>query len=72
MNNNNPIFLEYYYHEDCRCYKVLNPWTKYAEDKRVLCREDEGYELALIRAKDYLTKCLEEAFQSPIKDPSKE
>ena len=38
----NPIYLEYYCHEDCDCYKIDLPWTKYAKDTQVLCREEQG------------------------------
>ncbi len=64
----NPIFLEYYPHENCRCYKILNPWTKYAESKHVLCREDEGYPLALERAKDLIAKQFAESLTLPIQE----
>lgn len=46
----NPIFPEYYSHEGCECYKILNPFTEYAEEKIVLCRVDEGIERAKCEA----------------------
>jgi len=41
----NPIFIEYYPHEQCDCYKVKNPWTDYAEHKIVLCKVSDGSRL---------------------------
>lgn len=41
-------FIEYYSHEGCACYKMLNPYTHYNEDKRVLCKVSEGFSLAII------------------------
>jgi hypothetical protein len=53
---NNPIFAEYYPHEKCDCYKIKLPWPDYAEDKMVLCKVSEGYELAKTIALGVLTK----------------
>ena len=57
----NPIFIEYYAHEGCDCYKVKNPWTRYLEEKIVLCRVDEGLETASKLAKEVLERCLTKA-----------
>lgn len=43
----NMVFLEFYSHDDCACWKILNPFTNYGEHKIVLCRMDEGIEKAL-------------------------
>lgn len=40
-------FIEYYPHTHSDCYKMLNPFTKYAETKHVLCTIEEGYDSAL-------------------------
>ena len=42
----NPIFVEYYSHEGCNCYKLKLPWPRYAEEKVVLCRESAGFDRA--------------------------
>ncbi len=42
----NPIFIQYYSHEGCDCYKINLPWTKYARETMVLCPVSEGYESA--------------------------
>ncbi len=38
----NPIYVEFYPHEDCDCYKIDMPWSKFAKQTQVLCRVDEG------------------------------
>lgn len=47
QHTSNFLFIEYYSHEGCECYKILNEHTKYGEDKRVLCPVDEGFSKAL-------------------------
>jgi hypothetical protein len=46
MKNKNPIFIEYYSHEKCDCYKILNPFTRYKRHIIVLCKVSEGLEKA--------------------------
>lgn len=66
----NPIFIEHYRHESSDCYKILNPWTGYRQEKLVLCKVDEGIELAKERAKKYLAEQLENALGLELeKDP---
>lgn len=43
-------FVEYYSHDECDCWKILNVFTKYKQDKIVLCKMSDGIELALTRA----------------------
>jgi hypothetical protein len=62
----NPIFIEYYSHEQSQCYKIKNPWTKYGSETQVLCRVDQGIELAKILAVGVLNHCLNEALQKEI------
>jgi hypothetical protein len=62
----NPIFIEYYSHESCDCYKIKNPWTSYREEKIVLCKESEGLELAEFIAVGVLNKKLAEALKEKI------
>jgi hypothetical protein len=54
----NPIFVEYYSHEKCDCYKIKLPWSKYAEEKVVLCKVSEGMEYAKLVATGVLVKYL--------------
>jgi hypothetical protein len=59
----NPIYIEYYSHERCDCYKINNPWTKYGKDVYVLCRVDQGIEFARLVAIGVINQCLSEALQ---------
>jgi len=46
------VFPEYYSHTSCDMWKIKNPYTKYKEEKLVLCSvEDEnGLQKALVIA----------------------
>lgn len=68
----NPIFIEHYTHEGCNCYKVLNPFTSYAEEKHVLCRESEGYEKAVNMCKVLMNEWLKQALSERCIDTDKE
>ena len=59
----NPIFIEYYPHEKCLCYKILNPWTEYREEKIVLCPTENGLDKAKTIAIGILNEILQEALQ---------
>lgn len=59
--NRNPIFLEYYSHEGCDCYKIFNPFTRYKSYKIVLCRLDKGIEKAKELAKEVIANELQKA-----------
>lgn len=50
------IFIEYYSHEKCDCYKILNEFTTYNQDKIVVARIDEGIEKAIQRAIEVISK----------------
>lgn len=43
-------FIEYYSHNEGECYKILNPYTKYSQEKVVLCSIREGFMKALEKA----------------------
>ena len=62
----NPIFIEYYSHEGGNCYKINNPWPKYAQDKWVLCKVSKGLEEAKRLARKQMKACLEEALSAEI------
>lgn len=59
--NKNPIFVQFYIHDNCDCYKILNPFTKYRSETIVLCKVSEGYEKARTTAIETLHKKLVEA-----------
>lgn len=54
----NPIFVEYYSHEQCDCYKMNLPWSRYAKETQVLCKVSEGYEFAQLVATGVIVKHL--------------
>ena len=55
----NPIFIEYYSHEGCDCYKINLPWPKFAQEKIVLCRVDQGLDWAKTIATGVIVEHLE-------------
>lgn len=62
------IFIEYYSHEECDCYKINLPWTVYKSDKLVLCPVSEGYEKAKELARKHLLEHMELAFKTEPKN----
>jgi len=69
--NKNPIFVEYYSHTSCDCFKVKNPFTGYASDKLVLCPISEGIEKAKKLAAEVLTQELTDALDQPLETPKR-
>ena len=69
-HNGNPIFVEFYSHSNCDCYKINLPWTKYHRDTLVLCDVSEGIEHAKTLARQAIVKRLDEALAQPIQNPS--
>ena len=59
----NPIFIEYYSHTNCDCYKIDLPWTKYKRETVVLGPVSDGFEAALIVASGVMTRHLADATQ---------
>lgn len=43
----NFLFIEYYSHKESDCWKIMNEFTRYNNDKIVLCKLDEGIEKAI-------------------------
>ena len=41
------VYIEYYSHENCECYKIDNPYTEYNKDTIVLCHISDGLLSAL-------------------------
>ena len=68
MRNKNPLFIEYYSHTQCDCYKIDLPWTRYAKDTLVLCAVEEGIEKANAIAEREIAKHLKDALGQPIKE----
>jgi hypothetical protein len=68
----NPIFVEYYSHDACDCYKVRNPWTHYGSETVVLCKVDEGIEKAKRLCTEVINKKLAEALQEPVMNTMQE
>ena len=62
----NPIFVEYYSHEGCNCYKLKMPWPRYAEENVVLCREDAGF----ARAREIAAEILHDYIGVVMKRPN--
>lgn len=62
----NPIFVEYYSHEGCNCYKLNLPWPRYAEEKVVLCRESAGFD----RAREIAVEILHDYIGVVLKRPN--
>ena len=54
----NPIFIEYYPHTRCDCFKIKLPWTKYREEKIVLCEVFGGLDTAKKLAREEFAKHL--------------
>jgi len=63
--NNNPIYVAYYPHTQCDCYKVDMPFSKYRRDTLVLCEVSKGLPHATRLAKkalaDHIAAALREA-----------
>ena len=64
MREKNPIFIEYYSHTKCDCYKIHDPWTLYRSDTIVLCPVSKGLEHANIMAMGVLVARLTKALAS--------
>jgi|688.fasta_scaffold432101_2 hypothetical protein len=62
----NPIYIEYYAHAACDCYKIDVPWTKFAKHTVVLCRESLGYEHAKKLAQMAIGEHLAGALNQPV------
>lgn len=60
----NPIYIEYYSHERSNCYKVKNPWTRYASETIVLCKVSDGID----KAKELCIKVLNEKMLEAFKE----
>lgn len=52
----NFLFIEYYSHQDCEMWKILNEFTNFNTEKIVLCPLEEGIEKALDLAITHLSE----------------
>lgn len=57
-NLKTPIYIDYYFHEECDCYKIDIPWSQYNKHTLVLCPVSDGIEKARELAIEELTKYL--------------
>ena len=63
--NHNPLYIDYYSHRGCYCYKIDLPWSKYWRHTVVLCDVSEGFELAKKRAVKVIAEHLKYALEEP-------
>ena len=68
MKSINPIFKEYYSHEQTECYKINIPWSNYGRHTMVLCKVSEGLDYAKTLAIGIINKELIEALNDPIEE----
>jgi len=67
-NTNNPIYVDYYSHEGCSCYKIDLPWTSYKKDTMVLCPTKDGYKKAQSIARKVIREHLELAMSNGLQN----
>ena len=65
----NPIYIEYYCHENADCYKIDLPWGRYSKDTRVLCKVSSGYEYAQLLAVGIIMRHMQEEIKEDPKEP---
>ena len=63
-NTKDPIFVDYYTHENSDCFKINLPFTAYNKDTLVLCPVSEGLKKAKELALEHLTKHIQEAIKN--------
>jgi len=59
----NFLYIEYYSHTNCECYKLDNEYTKFRKDALVLNTVEEGIEAALDLAINLITRCKHEYYK---------
>jgi hypothetical protein len=64
--NKNPLFIEYYPHTACDCYKINLPWTKYNTHTMVLCDVSKGLQEAKRLARRVIAEHLAAALEEPL------
>ena len=63
-----PIYVQFYSHEECMCYKIDMPYTAYARQTMVLGKVSDGIEEAKKLAKELLTLHIENALKLPARE----
>jgi len=63
--NKNPLFVEFYPHTECDCYKINLPWTKYHRHTLVLCEASKG----LVHAKQLARRAISEHLDYALAEP---
>jgi hypothetical protein len=64
--NKNPLFIEFYPHTKCDCYKINLPWTKYRCHTLVLCDAAKGLAHAKRLARRAIAEHLDHAMAEPM------
>ena len=64
--NKNPLFIEFYSHTNCDCYKINLPWTKYNCHTLVLCEVEKGLAHAQRLARRAIAEHLNYALAEPL------
>lgn len=64
--NKNPLFIEFYPHTKCDCYKINMPWTKYRCHTLVLCAVAKGVAHAQRLARRAIVEHLDYALAEPM------
>lgn len=67
-DNKNPLFIEYYAHSNCDCFKICMPWTKFRKDTVVLCDVDKGLDHAKDLARQAFIEHLDASLAEPMSD----
>jgi len=63
--NKNPLFIEFYPHTKCDCYKINLPWTMYRCHTLVLCDAAKG----LAHAKRLARRAIAEHLEASLAEP---
>ena len=69
---NSPIYIEYYSHDNCDCFKIDLPWSQFVKDVRVLCPVSSGIDYAKLLAVGVIQAHLAEVLALPLATEEKE
>ena len=64
--NNNPIYVDYYSHMECDCYKIDLPFSMYKRHTLVLCEVSKGLPYAIRLARKALKKHINNALEEDL------
>ena len=65
------LLVEYYSHTNCDMFKIKNVYTRYNEDKQVLCPLSDGIDKALDLAIEYISENKQLFFTTELESLSK-